>query len=482
MFSKSMIALLLVLLPAFATAQEAKAVIDAASKAMGADTLKTLEYSGSGSDFVFGQNYSPTTPWPRFTVKSYTRQLDFEANAAKTDRVRLQAENPPRGGGQQPVRGEQPQNQTVIIGSNTPWVQQLDVWMTPYGFLKAAAANNATVKSQRVNGKQYRVLSFTGQNKAAVNGYVNDQNLVERVETWIDNPLYGDTVLEAIYSDYKDVNGVKFPMKIVQRQGQYPILDLTITDVKPNAPVSIQPQGRAGGPPAAAAGAAQASTTPSEKLGDGVFLILGGYASLALDFKDYIVVVESGQSDERATAVIAEAKRLIPGKPIKYIVNTHHHVDHSSGMRAFIAEGATIVTHKVNKDFFERIASAPKTLNPDAQAAAKKKPAFELVSDKKVMTSGDQVIEIYSMGSGHNEGLLMVYLPKQKVLLQADAYNPGPANAPIPTPVSPYTANLASNIERLKLDVERIIPVHYPADNRQVTRAELMRMVGQGTN
>jgi len=246
--------------------------------------------------------------------------------------------------------------------------------------------------------------------------------------------------------------------------------------------VSIQPQGRAGGPPAGAAAGAQASATPSEKLGEGVFLILGGYASLALDFKDYIVVVESGQSADRANAVIAETKRLIPNKPIRYIVNTHHHVDHSSGMRVFIAEGATVVTHRVNKDFFERIATAPKTLNPDAQANAKKKPAFELVSDKKVMTGGDQVVEIYEMGSGHNEGLLMVYLPKQKVLLEADAYNPGALNAPIPTPVSPYTANLVSNIERLKLDVERIIPVHYPADNRVVTRAELMRIVGQGTN
>src|SRR5258705_9955321 len=133
-------------------------------------------------------------------------------------------------------------------------------------------------------------------------------------------------------------------MHIVQRQGGYPVLDLTLTDVKPNAPVTIQAQGRAGGAPAAPAAAA-ASATPSEKLGDGVYLILGGYASVAVDFKDYIVVIEGATNDERADAVIAEAKRLIPNKPIRYVVNTHQHFDHSGGLRAFVAEGATIVTH-----------------------------------------------------------------------------------------------------------------------------------------
>jgi len=121
--------------------------------------------------------------------------------------------------------------------------------------------NNATAKTQTVAvaGRKYTVLSFTGQNKAMVNGYINDQNLVERVETWVDNPVLGDTSFEAVYSDYKDFGGVKFPMHLVQRQGSYPILDLTISDVKPNAPVTIQAQGRAGSAPAAAAPAASAA-------------------------------------------------------------------------------------------------------------------------------------------------------------------------------------------------------------------------------
>jgi glyoxylase-like metal-dependent hydrolase (beta-lactamase superfamily II) len=398
----------------------------------------------------------------------------------------MQGENPPRGGGQQPVRGEQPQNQTIVVNANTPWVQQLEIWMMPQGFLRAAAAGNSTVKPQTVGGKKYTVVSFMGQNKAAVNGYVNDRNMVERVETWIDNPVLGDTQFEAVYSDYKDFGGVKFPMHIVQRQGGFPILDLTVSDVKPNAPVTIQAQGRAGGAPAAAAApAAPTPGAPSEKVADGVYLILGGYASLAVDFKDYIVIIEGATNDERANAVIAEAKRLIPNKPIRYVVNTHQHFDHSGGLRAFVAEGATVITHEVNKPYYEKIWAAPHTLNPDRLAMSPRKATFETMTEKKVLTDGNHVIELHHLqGSGHNQGLLVAYLPKEKVLVEADAFNP-PAdkNAPVLQPVSPYTLNIVDNIKRLKLTVDRIIPIHYPVDNRRVDIAELNRAVAEaGTN
>jgi glyoxylase-like metal-dependent hydrolase (beta-lactamase superfamily II) len=387
----------------------------------------------------------------------------------------MQGENPPRGGGQQPVVGEQNQNQTTVVSPNTPWVQQLELWMMPHGFLQASAKNNATLSTKTVGGKKYNVLTFTGQNKAKVNGYINDQNMVERVETWIDNAMLGDMLFDATYSNYKDFGGVKFPTRIVQKQGDYPILDLTITDVKPNVALNIQP-------PAAPAGGGGAQTATSEKLSDGVYLILGGYAAIALDFKDYIVVIEGPQSEERASAIIAKAKELIPGKPIKYVVNTHAHYDHSSGLRTFMAEGATVITHQVNKPFLEKVGTMPHTLNPDKLEQGKKKLSIETMTEKKVLTDGNHVIELYHMtGIGHHDGLIMAYLPKEKVLLEADAYNPQPANATPPSPPSPYTLALVANIERLNLDVNRIIPVHYPADNRVVTRAELMRWIGRAS-
>lgn len=485
MFRTSVAALgLIVFFAGTSRAQDAQTAISNSAKAMG--ELRTVEYTATGFDFVVGQNYSGASPWPKFINKSYTRQIDFQTPASRVDRIRMQGENPPRGGGQQPVIGEQTQNQVIVINANTAWVQQLEIWMMPHGFLKAAAANNATAKSQTVSGKKYTVLTFMGQNKAPVSGFINDQGMVEKVETRIDNAFFGDILFEANYSDFKDFNGVKFPTRIVQKQGGYPIFDLTVATVRPNAPVTIQaPQGRggAGAAPAPAAGAAPAAAAvPTEKLGDGVFLILGGYACLAIEFKDHIVVIEGPQSEARANAVIAEAKKLIPNKPIRYVVNTHAHIDHSSGLRAFVAEGATIITHQTNKAYLERVLNAPHTLGPDVMTTSNKKPKFETAGTKRVLTDGNRVVELHHMQSfGHQEGVLMVYLPKEKVLLEADAYNP-PAQPPTATPavISPYNINLVENVARLKLDVERIIPVHYPADNRKINMAEVLRAVGRG--
>ena len=460
------------------SAQDARTVIGNASRAIGVDNLKTVQYSATGHDFALGQAPNPSSPWPKFVNKSYTRAINFETPASRVDRVRVQGENPPHGGGQQPLVGEQPVNQTIIVNTETPWVQQLEIVMMPHGFLRAAAAKNATVESKTIGGKKYQVVSFQGDNKAKVNGYINDQNLVERVETSIDNPFYGDMPFEAIYSDYKDVGGAKFPMHIVQKQAGYPIFDLNLTNVQANTAVNIQPpQGRGAG---AGGGAAPAAAVESEKLGDGVYLIKGGYAAIAVDFKDHITIIETGQSEARGLAVIAEAKKLIPNKPVTYVVNTHSHIDHSSGLRAPVAEGATILTHQINKAYLEKTLATPHTLNPDKAQQNGKKPVVEAVGEKKVLTDGTHVVELYHMQNfGHHDGMLLAYFPKEKVLLEADAYNPQPANTTPPNPPSPYTLSLLDNIRRLKLDVQRIVPVHYPVDNRVVTMAELTKWVGR---
>ncbi len=462
-----------------ASAQDAQTVIANASKAIGVDALKTVQYSATGMDFALGQAPNPSSPWPKFVNKSYTRAINFDTPASKVDRVRVQGENPPKGGGQQPIVGEQPQSQTIIVSADTPWPQQLEIWMLPHGFLRAAAKRNATVEAKTVGGKKVNVVTFVGDNKAKVNGYINEQNLVERVETWIDNAFLGDTLFEAIYSDYKAAGGAQFPTHIVQKQGGYPTFDLRLTDVQANAAVNIQPaQGRGGA--GGGGGGANAPAPEPEKLGDGIYLIKGGYAALAVDFKDHIVIVEAGQNEARGLAVIAEAKKLIPNKPVKYVVNTHSHIDHSSGLRAVVAEGATILTHQVSKAYLEKTLSAPHTLNPDKAQQAGKKPVVEAVGEKKVLTDGTRTIELYHMQNfGHHDGMLLVYLPKEKVLLEADGYNPQAATAAPPTPPSPYVVSLYDNIQRLKLDVQRIVPVHYPADNRVVTMAELAKWAGK---
>src|SRR6267142_3405242 len=103
-----------------ASAQDAGTVIGTASKAIGVETLKTVQYSATGLDFALGQAPNPSSPWPKFINKSYTRSINFEAPASRVERVRLQGENPPHGGGQQPIVGEQPQTQLFIVIRETP--------------------------------------------------------------------------------------------------------------------------------------------------------------------------------------------------------------------------------------------------------------------------------------------------------------------------------------------------------------------------
>ena len=180
-------------------AQDAQTIINNALKSLGASDLKTLEYSGSGYSFSFGQSPNPNMPWPKFNAKKYTKGINYELGASTQVLVRTQAENPPRGGGMQPVIGEQTQNQ--VIDSTSPWTGRAQILITPYGFLKAALTNKATVNTAKAGGKKFNVVSFTAENKYKFNGYLNEQGEVEKVETWVDNAVLGDVPVEINYSE-----------------------------------------------------------------------------------------------------------------------------------------------------------------------------------------------------------------------------------------------------------------------------------------
>jgi glyoxylase-like metal-dependent hydrolase (beta-lactamase superfamily II) len=239
--------------------------------------------------------------------------------------------------------------------------------------------------------------------------------------------------------------------------------------VKVNVPVEIS---------APAAPAPQTAAGEPQKLGAGVYLLSGNYSVIAVEFKDHIALLESGQNDERAAEVIAAARKTIPGKPIRYVVNTHPHFDHAGGLRAFAAEGITILTHQTNKAYLEKALAQPRTLVAGGAVPARK-PKVEGVGDKKVLSDGERTVELYRLQAfGHHEGMLVAYFPKEKVLFEADAYNPQPVSAAPPSPPSPYNLSLLENISALKLDVARIVPVHRPADDRVVTIEELRRWAG----
>lgn len=223
-------------------------VLDAVSKALGSAEIKSLEFAASGTSFTVGQAGTVGSPWPRFNEKSYQRTVSFEPWGSKVQRVRTQGEDPPRGGGGQPIIGEQ--NQTQVVAPGSPAAAALPDELAlalPQGFVKAAAAaSDATAKREKRGGKQYTVVQFTAVNQATTRGWINEQSLLERVQTTVDNVVLGDTPFEAVFTGYQDFGGVKFPARIQQKQGDYPVLDLKVSAVKVNVPVEFPaaPAGR----------------------------------------------------------------------------------------------------------------------------------------------------------------------------------------------------------------------------------------------
>jgi glyoxylase-like metal-dependent hydrolase (beta-lactamase superfamily II) len=211
-----------------------------------------------------------------------------------------------------------------------------------------------------------------------------------------------------------------------------------------------------------------------------VFKIGGNYASLAVDMGDHILVVESGQSDARGLAVMAAAKQAIPNKRIRYVVNSHPHFDHASGLSAAVAEGATILTHRNNEAVLERLLAGPRTLTGDSlsKRAGRSANVVEPVGDHDIRrgTNG-KVVELHRFANEHSDGMLMVYLPAEKVLWSADVtvVNPNP------TQLATLRAAVAE-INRLKLDYNGWIPAHPPNPDKPLTKADVQSAVPTGTN
>ena len=140
------------------------------------------------------------------------------------------------------------------------------------------------------------------------------------------------------------ISAVKFPTKIRQTYGGFPAYELTITEVRANGPADIKVPDNvrlAGNP---------YTRVQSAKAADGVWYLTGGtHHSVVIEMNDHLIVAEGPLNDDRALAVIAEARKLVPGKPIRYLIVSHHHFDHAGGVRAFAGEGVTIITQDASR-------------------------------------------------------------------------------------------------------------------------------------
>jgi len=304
-------------------------------------------------------------------------------------------------------------------------------------------------------GHKQRVISFADADGTEVALHFDaGTNLLTKAESLNDDPVLGDIVIETVYADWKPVEKVVLPFHYIDRVGGSVLQDLRVTSVTmnthppdslfafPESYAKLEPL-----PPAPAV----------KKLGDDVYALLGPYNSMFVVFKDQVVVVEAGANNRYSAAAIAEIKKIAPDKPIRYLVSTHFHFDHLSGVRSYIAEGTTIVTTPAAKSVIERLANTSHVMRPDALSRNPKAPVIETIADKRVFDDGVHRVELYRFASPHTSEMIVAYLPKEKILFEADLLDISEGGRVV---AGDDTVDLAKQIERLGLQVDTIIPVH----------------------
>jgi glyoxylase-like metal-dependent hydrolase (beta-lactamase superfamily II) len=195
-------------------------------------------------------------------------------------------------------------------------------------------------------------------------------------------------------------------------------------------------------------------TIAVEELANGIWFLAGqSHHSVLVEFSDHLMLIEA-PNEARTLAVIARARELVPDKPLTHLVNSHHHFDHSGGIRAAVSEGLTIITQAANGPFYRELVDRPRTIAPDALSRNPQPLTLEAVEDEMTLEDDSMTVHLYHIADNpHADSLLMAYFPRERLLVEADPFSPGRA-------LQPFAANLLENIERRGLRVARIVPIH----------------------
>jgi glyoxylase-like metal-dependent hydrolase (beta-lactamase superfamily II) len=506
-------------------------ILEAAAEAIGTASLRCLTISGNGYTGMVGQQYlnGYEVDWPRGPLTNYRRTMNWEAGTMVEEFDREPGHNPAswkyglgwRGGtplqrntrqqfmvnGSYAWHVDGPGNDPVPARPEDAERWQLDLWLNPHGFLKTAmmpganptavwrwelgemGRDGATTVPQKVN-----VVSITVLGKFRVDATINQEHLLQRIHTWVPDPVLGDMNYEHEFTNesYVDLgNGVRFPTGWHHHEGWddnfqaqsinagHNAFGGTFADIRPNVcedPVVV---------PDAVRQASFPIRVTTQELAEGVWYLGGtSHNSVAVEFSDHVAVVEAPLDEEHNLAVIEEIARLIPGKPIRFLVNTHQHHDHIGGLRTYMHIGATIITHWKNHDFYTRdvLNYAPRTLKPDMVALwppteLAEGYQYETVRENYWLNDETRAMHIsYVQPLAHVEGMLVAYLPTERILIEADLFDaPGPGEHR-PTGPTPANQSLYRHVQRLGLQVDTIVPIH----GRPVPWSEFASLVESG--
>ena len=503
-------------------------VLEAAADAIGTDNLRCVTISGTGSTGIVGQQRlnDKNVDWPDGEpLIDYTRTMNWEAGIMKEEFEREPGLNPASWKyglgwlGGTPM--QQNAHQTFVVNGSYAWHEdgrgadpiaarpqdaelwQLDLWMNPHGFLKAARMPGANPQAvwrwelgemgrdgPTTTPEKVTVVSITVLGKYRVDATINKENMLQRIHTWVPDPVLGDMNYEHEFTNqsYVDLgDGVRFPTTWHHHEGWddnfqaqsvnagHNSFGGTFAEIEPNVC-----------PDDAAVPDVVRETTfevrvETERLANGVYLLGGAsHNSVAVEFDDFVAVVEAPLDENRNLAVIEEIVRLVPDKPIRFLVNTHQHHDHIGGLRTYMHIGATIITHWRNFDFYTRdvLNYAPRTLDPDMLSLwppteLAEGYQYERVSENYVLSDGIRSMHIYYVHPlGHVEGMLMAYLPTEKIVIEADLLD-----THLPLPETPSGANLRlyRQVQTLELDVSTIVPIH----GQPVLWTDFLEVVGR---
>ena len=425
--------------------------------------LKTLVLEGEGTNGNLGQDMTPEATSQTFTVTGYKRAVDLAGGRVRIEQTRtpnftyFQGQAPQKQilGLDGDVAYNVAANGTATRASNTvARDRRAELYHHPITIVRAALDPAVTLSHPRTLDNQRIVDVATANGLTFTLAIDGATGLPTRVVSMADNTNLGDVAIETSFAGYQDAGGLKLPSTLTTKTDKYTTADLRVTKqtVDTDAGDLAAPQAAASAAPVIGLPPANVSV---QELAKGVWFLAGqSHHSVLVDFGSRLVLIEAPQNDTRALAVIAKARELVPGKPLTHVINTHHHFDHSGGIRAAVSEGLTVVTYKANAAFYQDAVSRAHTIVPDALSKNPQPLKIETVDERLAMKDGGMTVELYPIkGSAHADTLVMAYFPRERLLVEADVFSPGGA-------VAPYAANLLDNIKKLNLRVERIVPIH----------------------